>query len=339
MIRRIGRIGLLLLPLCCVGCNGVQSALDPHGTVASELLRLIELIVLVCAIVWLGVMAVLVAALLRRREPLDPAREQLELDAASEHRMRIVVASAIGATVIVITAFTALSFATTRHLTLADANPIEIEVKGYQWWWEVRYSDPEPNRVLVSANEIHLPVGRAVHIKLSAADVIHSFWIPSLAGKQDLIPGRDDSITLNAQRAGIYRGQCAEFCGFQHAHMAMLVIAQPPAEFEAWRNAQLATARLPTDAEQATGQDVFEAKACATCHSVRGTNAAGKLGPDLTHIASRKSIAAGLLETTRGSLAAWIADPQTLKPGNNMPQLSLTADELRAVSAYMASLQ
>jgi cytochrome c oxidase subunit II len=328
-----------LIAFGCAGCTSVQSALDPHGTIASELLRLIELIAFVCALVWLSVVVFLVIALMQQRRATDPAQPPLALEAATERRMGVAVTAALIGTVLIITAFTALSFATTRRLSLAEGNPIIIELRGYQWWWEVTYPDPHPDRIVVTANEIHIPVDHPVKIKLSAADVIHSFWVPSLAGKQDLIPGRDNTITLNAKRPGIYRGQCAEFCGFQHAHMALLVVAQSEAEYDAWRNAQLAASRPPSDAEQTRGRDVFEAKACATCHTLRGTNAAGKLGPDLTHVASRMSIAAGVLETTRGSLAAWIADPQTLKPGNNMPQVSLSADELNAVSSYMASLQ
>ncbi len=328
----------ILIALGCAGCTGVQSALDPHGTVAAQLSWLIELIVFVCALVWLAVICFLAAALVPGRQAGDPAA-RLVLDAPAERRMGVVVAVALAGTVLIITAFTALSFAATRRLNLTEADPVTIELTGYQWWWEVKYPDPQPDRVLVTANEIHVPVGRTIRIKLAAADVIHSFWVPSLAGKQDLIPGRDNTITLNADRPGIYRGQCAEFCGFQHAHMALLVIAQSEAEYEAWRSAQLAAATSPSDAEQARGRDVFEGKACAVCHTVRGTSAAGRLGPDLTHVASRKSIAGGALETTRGSLAAWIADPQTVKPGNNMPQVSLSADELNALSSYMASLQ
>jgi cytochrome c oxidase subunit 2 len=163
--------------------------------------------------------------------------------------------------------------------------------------------------------------------------------VPSLAGKQDLIPGRDNAITFTALRPGVYRGQCAEFCGLQHARMAMVVIAETPQDFAAWRRAQSNAAASPGDAEQQLGQDVFVNKAFGACHTVRGTAAKGTLGPDLTHVASRRTIAAGVFETTRGSLAAWIADPQTIKPGNNMPMVPLNPDELNAVSAYLANLK
>jgi len=203
----------------------------------------------------------------------------------------------------------------------------------------VRYLYDNPSQIVVTANEIHIPVGRPVRIRGTSNDVIHSFWVPNLHGKRDLIPSRITDEWIQADQPGRYRGQCAEFCGMQHAHMALLVIAEEPAQFEMWQETQLATSSAPVDEEQRHGQQVFLAKACAACHAVRGTAAAGTLGPDLTHIGSRRTIAAGVFENTRGSLAAWIADPQTIKPGNNMPMVALTADELRAASAYLASLK
>jgi cytochrome c oxidase subunit II len=329
-------LATLTVALLCAGCSGWQSALDPRGLPAFDLYRLMNLIMATCAVVWVLVIAVLVAALVRRRpQRTDP----LAIDARRQQRMTGVVAGSVAATVVIITAFTVASYGTTRILTPADHDPLLIRLRGFQWWWEVTYSGPEPDRAFVTANEIHIPVGRPVRIKLSAADVIHSFWVPSLAGKQDLIPGRENEITLLAQRPGVYRGQCAEFCGLDHARMAMFVIADEPEAFEAWRRSQLNAAAAPIGPEQELGQQVFLGKACGACHTVRGTAAAGTLGPDLTHVGSRRTIAAGTLETTRGSLAAWIADPQTIKPGNNMPRIALSADELNAVSAYMAGLQ
>jgi cytochrome c oxidase subunit 2 len=253
--------------------------------------------------------------------------------------MEIVVAASVGATVLVIAVFTLASYLVTRTLAAPRGDELLIALRGYQWWWQVSYLDKQPDRVFSTANEIHVPVGRAVRIQLAAEDVIHSFWVPSLGGKQDLIPGRTNEIAFTAVREGVYRGQCAEFCGLQHARMALIVVAQPPAEFEAWRRTQLASAATPTDPEQQAGHEVFMSKACSACHTVRGTPAAGALGPDLTHVGSRRYIAAGVFETSRGSLAAWIADPQTIKPGNNMPMVSLSGDELNAVSAYVASLK
>jgi len=335
-MTHVSRIFALPFLLVCAGCSGWQSALDPHGFPALTLNALIWFIVVVCTAVWLLVMLVLAHALWRWR----PERaEPFAIDAGIEHRMTIVVTGAIVLTALIVTSFCIASFLTTRALVNADRDALVIRVRGYQWWWEITYLHHSPDQVFTTANEIHIPVGRPVRVELAAADVIHSFWVPSLAGKQDLIPGRANAIMFSAERAGVYRGQCAEFCGLQHAHMALLVIAEEPAQFEMWQETQLATSSAPVDEEQRHGQQVFLAKACAACHAVRGTAAAGTLGPDLTHIGSRRTIAAGVFENTRGSLAAWIADPQTIKPGNNMPMIPLTPDELKAVSAYMVSLK
>jgi len=334
--RTLRVLAALAGALSCTGCSGWQSALDAHGLQAAHLLRLITFIVVVCTVVWILVLGALAVALWRRRSgPSEPS----DTGPAVERRLTVAVSSAVAVTAVVIAVFTAASYQTTRALSDLPSDALTVKVRGYQWWWEVSYQDPQSGRTLPSANEIHVPAGRPVRFVLEAADVIHSFWVPSLAGKQDLIPGRTNEIAIMAQRAGIYRGQCAEFCGLQHAHMAFMVIAEEPAQFEAWATAQLQDAAAPTNPEQERGRQIFLTKACAACHAIRGTPAAGTTGPDLTHIASRSTIAAGLLDTTRGSLAAWIADPQTLKPGNNMPMVPLAADELRAVSAYLASLK
>ncbi|MBV8913226.1 MAG: c-type cytochrome, partial [Acetobacteraceae bacterium] len=263
----------------------------------------------------------------------------LEASARGERRAGIAVGAALALTIVTIAVLTVISYASTHVVSAASGEPLHIRVRGYQWWWEVAYLDQVPSRSFLTANEIHVPVGTPVHVDLAAVDVIHSFWVPNIAGKQDLIPGRSNEITIQADTPGRYRGQCAEFCGLQHAHMAMLVVAEAPAEFERWRAQQLAPATASASQEQEQGRKVFEAKACAGCHAVRGTSASGTLGPDLTHVGGREYIAAGELPTTRGTLAAWIADPQGIKPGNNMPLVPLSADELRAVSAYLAALQ
>jgi cytochrome c oxidase subunit 2 len=327
---------LIALAFACAGCAGPQSALDPHGTPARDLLHLMSFIMVTCAVVWVLVVTVLAAALWRRQRARP---EPLTLDAVRQRRMAVVVGACVIATAAVISLFTLASYAVTRSLPTAGDDAVSIRVRGLQWWWEVTYLDPQRGQLFVTANEIHVPVGRKVRIDLAAADVIHSLWVPSLAGKHDLIPGRDNAITFTAERAGVYRGQCAEFCGMSHARMAMIVVAQSPRDYDVWQRAQASGAVPPQDDEQEAGQRVFMAKACSACHTVRGTAAVGKLGPDLTHVASRRSIAAGVLDTTRGALAAWIADPQTIKPGNNMPRIALSADELNAVSAYLAGLR
>ncbi len=317
------------LALLCAGCTGSQTVLAPMGPQAAQLNWLLWSFILICGIIWLLVMFVLVLAL---RYAAVPSQR-------GERRAAVIVGVSVAASALVIIVLTVMSYAATRGLSVAADDPLVIRLRGYQWWWEVTYTDRRPDRMLVTANEIHVPVGHPVNIELSAADVIHSFWVPNLVGKQDLIPGRRNDLTFTASRPGVYRGQCAEFCGLQHAHMALLVIAEEPAAFEAWRDAQLQVARPPETIEQEAGRTFFVSQPCAACHTVRGTNAAGTLGPDLTHVASRRTIAAGLLETTRGSLAAWIADPQTIKPGNNMPMVTMTPEQLRAVSAWLVDLQ
>jgi cytochrome c oxidase subunit 2 len=335
MNRGIGVFIGLLPVLACAGCAGWQSALDPHGSPALGIDLLMKFIMIVCAVVWVLVVSVLIVALARRPLRAEP----LTLNPHTQERMRIVVAASVAATVVTISVLTLASYAATRMLSTSEGDELLIRVRGSQWWWDVTYLGARPEESFRSANEIHIPVNRPIRVQLEAADVIHSFWVPSLAGKQDLIPGRNNDIRFSATTAGIYRGQCAEFCGLEHARMAMMVVAHEPDAFEAWRQSQLKTAIEPGSAEEQAGRQLFVSKACSACHTVRGTAAAGTTGPDLTHVGSRRTIAAGVLETTRGSLAAWIADPQTIKPGNNMPMVPLTADELHAVSAYMAGLK
>jgi cytochrome c oxidase subunit 2 len=318
------------------GCTGWQSALDVHGASAINVKQLIILIVVACSVVWTLVMIALIYALWRDR---GGRGQPLRVDPGTERRMTISVVAAVAATVIIISAFTVASFFATRTLNAAGSDDLTIKVRGLQWWWGLEYFGSSDDRRFETANEIHIPVGRNVRLQLEGIDVIHSFWVPNLAGKQDLVPGRPNELIIRAERAGIYRGQCAEFCGLQHAHMAFFVIAEEGPVFDDWVRLQLRNANSSPDAEVAAGQQAFLAKQCAACHAIRGTSADGKTGPDLTHVGGRKYIAAGLLETTRGSLAAWIADPQTLKPGNNMPMVPLNPEELRSISAYLASLK
>jgi cytochrome c oxidase subunit 2 len=320
----------------CPGCSQWQSVLQPGGPAASRLDWLLWVFTGVCGTIWLLVMLVLAIAIRRRHKPDRPP---LERDAGRERVSAIIVGIAIAATVLIISGLTFLSYAATRPVSGEADDTLVVRLRGYQWWWQVTYANPDPVRTFLTANEIHIPVGRPVRVELSSADVIHSFWVPNLLGKQDLIPGRNNEVTLTATQPGLYRAQCAEFCGLQHAHMALLVIAQDPAEFQAWRNGQVQQAASSDDPDAAKGRQFVTSHACAACHTIRGTSAAGTLGPDLTHVASRLTIAAGLLPTTRGSLAAWIVDPQTVKPGNNMPMVPMSADDVISVSAYLATLK
>lgn len=234
-------------------------------------------------------------------------------------------------------------------LSAPPARPPDIEITGKMWWWEVRYAvaaesvvsrQPSvPDRVVL-ANEIYVPVGRPVEIALKSDNVIHSFWVPALAGKVDMIPGRTTRIVVQAREPGVYRGQCAEYCGIQHSWMAFYVVAVPEADYRRWLESQAAPAREPGPAFLREGREAFMKGGCGACHTVRGTPASGTLGPDLTHVGSRRSIAAGRLDNHAGTLAGWIADPQSIKPGSLMPPAtSYTGEELRAVAAWLESLK
>lgn len=226
-----------------------------------------------------------------------------------------------------------------------------VRVTGYQWWWRVRYEDRDAARTFTTANEIHIPVGKPVRLELESGDVIHSFWVPQLGGKIDTIPGQTNVSWIQADRAGVYRGQCGEYCGAQHAHMALLVVADPPAAFDAWWNAQLQSAgpsapaqvtqtsapAAPAPASVSSGQAVFTTY-CGACHAVRGTDAGGIYGPDLTHVMSRHMIAAGTVPNDATHLADWIRHAQQIKPGTRMPDIALSNSDLHSVVTFLQTL-
>jgi cytochrome c oxidase subunit II len=257
-----------------------------------------------------------------------------------ERQMRWWVGGAAGATALILIGILLYNLATGRALAaFADPSALTIHVTGHQWWWEVEYRDPLPNRRLATANEIHIPVGRKIRLEVESRDVIHSFWAPNVHGKIDLIPGYSGTTYFRVDTAGTYHGRCAEFCGLQHAHMDFFIIAHEPNEFAAWFESQLRPAPSPGTALQAQGKEVFLSKTCSMCHAIRGTSADSRIGPDLTHLASRHTLAAGKIPNTRGHLAGWILDPQRIKPGVLMPPNQLKSDELRALLSYLESLK
>lgn len=329
----------LLAGLALAGCGGWQSALETRGPQSEAIRDLFTLFMVVCTAVWLLVALALSFGLWRRRRATMAG--PLDLHEATEQRTERIITGLIAVTTVILVALTVLSFTTGRSLAALQGreDALSIKLTGHQWWWEIQYQDPNPSQVLTTANEIHIPVGRPIRILLTSSDVIHSFWVPNLHGKRDLITGRDNEIWLRADRPGTFRGQCAEYCGMQHANMAILVIAHPAEEFDAWRQAQLQPATPPEDEERRRGQQVFESSACVMCHAIRGTAANGRVAPELTHFASRRFIAAGTLPMTRGALGAWIADPQAVKPGNNMPLVPLDPPEFQAIVSYLMGLQ
>lgn len=263
------------------------------------------------------------------------------LDEKRERRVQHVITAASIVTLATLLGLLVASVRTGAALASLDVtNAIHVEVTGKQWWWSVRYrNDVDPTRDFVTANEIHVPVGVPVVLTLKSDDVIHSLWIPELAGKRDLVPGRELQLPIRADKPGVYRGQCAEFCGLAHARMGIVVVAHPPGEFARWRDHQLTLARPPASDVEKRGQEVFLTRPCATCHAIRGTSAGGATGPDLTHVASRTEIAAGTLANEPEAMRTWIRHSQRVKPGNNMPDIALPDDELDALVAYLESLR
>jgi cytochrome c oxidase subunit II len=322
--------------LVLTGCEGWQSALDPQGPEARSVAELFWFFAAICGAVWLAVMVALGIAIFRRHAPRpDP----MALNPAAERRHVVVVGGAVGLTLAILLVLTGLSFAAQKRIFGSDEHSVALHITGHQWWWEVRYDDPVPARSFTTANEIHLPAGEPVRIRLDSADVIHSFWVPSLTGKMDLITGRETELRFTPQVPGTYRGQCAEFCGWQHAHMGLLVVVEPKAEFDAWREAQLRPAAPPEDEHRRRGEQAFLSGPCVMCHTIRGTPAGGKTGPELTHVGSRSYLAAGTLLRNRGTLAAWVVDPHGIKPGVHMPVVPQPADEVDAIAAYLEGLE
>jgi cytochrome c oxidase subunit 2 len=332
-MRRAVPITLLML----AGCAGVQSPLNPAGEQAQDLTSLLTLMSWVCGIMYVLVLGFLGISLWRSRP--RPAGGAPVVDPADKGLGRSLIAwggiITVGLTVLIVA-----SFFVDRSLAAARAREaLEVRVTGHQWWWRLQYRDPASGAWVETANELHLPVGRTIRVALGSADVIHSFWVPNVAGKMDVIPGRINLIDLTPHRTGWFRGQCAEFCGLQHAHMAFDVKVESQAAFDTWLAGQARAAATPRDAVLQRGMQIVGGGQCAACHVVRGTSATGRAGPDLTHVGARRSIAAGTLPFSRGALQGWIAQPQALKPGTMMPPVALEPGDADAVARYLESLK
>jgi cytochrome c oxidase subunit 2 len=311
--------------------GAAQSALHPVGPQAGAIAWLWRVFLTVCVVVYVLVIAATGRALWHRR----PAA----LVAGAEERALTVVAGAVLVTALVLVALVGTSFVVGRRIgSLTRASAVTISIIGHQWWWDVRYEGASPAELLRTANEIHVPVGEPVLVHGTSQDVIHSFWVPGLHGKMDLIPGHDASIWIQADRPGVHRGQCAEFCGLQHAHMAIVLVAEPRPEFDRWLAAQRRPAAEPPGDAARAGRDVFMHDGCALCHAVRGTDADAVAGPELTHLMSRSTLGAGTLPNRPGHLAGWIIDPHGPKPGVRMPRSALPPGDVQALLAYLESL-
>jgi len=312
--------------------SSIQSALHASGIQAARIEQLWWLMFWVCTVVFFLVMAALAIAITRGRSGASVG--------ASNSTITTNVSLAVALSIVSLLGLLFADAMTGRALaSLASPGALGIQITGYQWWWNIEYLDSDPSRRVTTANELHLPIGRPIYVTLHAADVIHSFWVPALHGKTDLVPGRENVTWLRVDRAGVYRGQCAEYCGAQHAHMALTVIAEPSDQFEQWLKAQREPAPGPGTPEAIRGLQVVERGPCAMCHTIRGTHAGARVGPDLTHFASRSTIAAGTAPNAPGYLAGWIADPQHLKPGARMPPTGLSSSDLQAALVYLETLR
>jgi cytochrome c oxidase subunit 2 len=317
-----------------VAIGSHHALLDQSGPQSQRIGHLAWAFIGICAVAYLITLGWLVFGLVDARR-----RDTVLIEGDHDRGLARTVFMAVAVTTVTLLALLAYSAATGHAMAqMMPAAPLHIDITGRQWWWEVTYDDGIPSHRMSTANEVHIPVGRPVLLKMTSRDVIHSLWVPSLHGKRDLIPRHYGTLVVQADRPGAFRGQCAEFCGLQHAHMGIEFVADPPEQFQAWLGHQMSTPPAPSTSRELKGQQVFLGKTCALCHNVAGTPAYGRNGPDLTHLASRLGLAAGTLPNTRDALAAWIVDPQSVKPGSFMPATALEPDELQALLDYLETL-
>ena len=322
--------------LLVAGCGGNdQSTLQPASTASGDIATIWWVMLVGSAVVFAVVLALVTAVVVRRRGAMTPA----DLPGRRHRGAHVFIGIAgVALPLVALAALFALTLgtlSTTSSAAGASQSVLTIDVTGRQWFWDVEYLEQHVR----TANEIHIPVGQTVTIVARSGDVIHSFWVPELNRKIDMIPGRSNEIRLRADRAGIFRGQCAEFCGLQHAHMAFTVVAEATEDFRTWLAREARPAPVPRTPAEQRGQQVLLGSSCVYCHTIAGTNASGEVGPDLTHLTSRREIGAGVVPNTPGYLAGWILDPQHLKPGNKMPSTALSGPELQDLLAYLETLR
>ena len=337
-----GKTLALLLPLLLCGCQYQHYQSDFGGGAVEDrqFLTLFWIFIGVCTFMYVLVIGFLIAGMVRKARAGEADVVETGRHHESNPAMRSTLigwATLIGLGLIGLTI--ASFFADRSMAEAATGQKLSATVTGNQWWWDITYNASDASKTLRTANELHLPVGVPVRLFLASNDVIHSFWVPSLSGKQDLIPGRQNDITIVPKKIGIYRGQCAEFCGLQHANMSLVVVVQSYPDFIKWWTHQLQPAPQPTTPLALAGYNYVTTHQCSSCHNIGGTPASGQIAPDLTHLASRRSIAAGTLPMSEGNLYGWVEDPQSLKPGNRMPTIGLEPDQLHAVVAYLETLK
>jgi cytochrome c oxidase subunit 2 len=326
MSRRSAFICLSAVALAA--CDGRQSALQTAGTDAEQIAHLFRVMMAGALIVWALVVAAAIYAIRVKRGTHTEREANL-----------FVIGGGVLLPVLVLGGLLWYGLPLLPQvMALAPADALRIHITGKQWWWRVQYATPDG--FIETANEVRLPVGQRVELQLTSPDVIHSFWVPSIAGKMDMIPGRLTRLGLEPTRTGVFRGACAEYCGASHALMAFDVIVTSEREFRDWLSAQAQPAQTPADAPASRGQEVFQANGCTACHTIRGMRTAARIGPDLTHVASRLRVGAGTLVNSPEALVTWIRDTDRVKPGVHMPAFrALTPDDLAALAAYLGSLQ
>ncbi|HEX4748178.1 MAG TPA: cytochrome c oxidase subunit II [Bryobacteraceae bacterium] len=344
MMRLLPRFTCLALSLLLSACiTNKQSAIDPAGAQADRISTLWWSFFWLLGTIFIIVMIMTVLTLTRRRRGFEqePLAQRHKASDETEHRLRRTITACTITSIVILFVLIFASVGTGRSNAEFHTAPnqLTIQVTGTQWWWQIQYMNSDATRNLATANEIHIPVGRPVHIVGVSNDVIHSFWVPNLNGKRDLIPSRVTDEWIEADHPGAFRGQCAEFCGLQHAHMAIWVIAEPEDRFQAWFRNQLQPAVAPSTPDLQQGQQVFLNHECIFCHQIRGTTAGGQSAPDLTHFGSRRGIAANTLPNTKGNLAGWILDPQSIKPGNHMATVEVSSTDLHPLIDYLESLK
>jgi cytochrome c oxidase subunit 2 len=318
-------------------CHAPQSTFAPGGPSARALSHLGWFVVLLFLAVAAVMMLLFMWVALRRRGTFE---EHAPYNIGGGQSWILIGGFLIPA--VILAAVFVLTLRTMEAFPLHDGGQREPEIRviGHQWWWEVHYPGASPDQRVVTANEIHIPTGRPVELALDSADVIHSFWVPRLHGKVDLVPGWHNRIRLQADQPGRYPGECAEFCGAQHAHMRLLVVAESPDDFARWLAGQRAPGTAPSTADAVRGQSLFVSRACGLCHTVRGTAALGSVGPDLTHLASRRGLAANSFPNDTAHLTAWVTNAQALKPQAQMPNVTnFTGEELRSLVGYLQQLR
>lgn len=318
-----------LVVFLLTGCGGPLSTLDPAGRGAQQIAELFWWLVGGAGAVWVAVIFLAVYAIRLRPEAHNRRRAGI-----------LIIGGGAVLPTLILSAYLVIGLRGLPRLTApAPEGSLHVNVSGEQWWWRVRYPLPSGGDVEL-ANEIRLPVGEPVQFFLESPDVIHSFWIPSIGGKVDMIPGRVNRLTLEPTRTGVFRGACAEYCGTSHARMHFYAVVMERSDFDRWLEEQSRDALEPVDRLAARGREQFLANGCGSCHTVRGTPADGVVGPDLTHVASRLSIGAGLLPAERDDFQRWIAHPKAVKPGALMPAFGmLPQEDLRALAAYLSDLQ